>query len=213
MCEEFYKSGITIQGVDHQELDLYLSLCRSEQYLAKMGILKYCPRRRIKRGAPPDITGSGININKGERFKPWIRPTRKPGEEAQKVVTREGLNIVITVIIKNHVYNFNGELRKQKEGGAIGMDITGEIAKIFMTWRDKQLLRLNKLNINPFLYKRYVDDISIGVKAIEEGYEYVKGGLNRSEEERMNNIPRDQRTFDIIRRVGDDMQKEHPINS
>ena len=64
VCEEFYKSGITIQDVDHQELGLYLSLCRSEQYLAKMGILKYCPRRRNKRGA-----GSGININKGERFK------------------------------------------------------------------------------------------------------------------------------------------------
>ena len=124
-------------------------------------------------------------------------------------MTREGLKIVITVIMKNHVYNnFNGELRKQKEGGAIGMDITGEIAKIFRTWWDKQLLlRLNKLNINPFLYKRYVDDISIGVQAIEEGYEYVEGGLNRSEEEQMNNIPRDQRTFGIIRNIGDDIQK------
>ena len=135
----------------------------------------------------------------GERFKPWIRPTRKPGEEAQKVMMREGS--------KNHVYNFNGELRKQKEGGAIGMDITGEIAKIFMTWWDKQLLlRLNKLYINPF-HKRYVDDISIGVQAIEEGYEYVEGRLNQSEEEHMNNMPRDQRTFDIIRNVGDDIHK------
>ena len=135
-----------------------------------MDILKYCPRRKNRQGALPSITGSGININKGERFKPWIRPTRKPGKEAQKVMTREGLKIVLTVIMKNHVYNFNGELRKQKEGGAIGIGITGEIAKIFMTWWDKQLLlRLNELNINPFLYKRYVDDISIGVHAIEEG--------------------------------------------
>ena len=110
--------------------------------------------------------------------------------------------------MKNHVYNFNGELRKQKEGGAIGIDITGEIAKIFMTWWDKQLLlRLNELNINPFLYKRYVDDISNGVHAIEEGYEYVEGGFNRLEEGEMNNIPRDQRTFDIIRKIGDDIHK------
>ena len=88
------------------------------------------------------------------------------------------------------------------------MDITGEIAKIFITWWDKQLLlRLNKLNITPFLHKRYVDDISIGVQAIEEGNEYVEGGLHRSEEERMNNRPRDQRTFDIIRNVGDDIHK------
>ena len=57
---------------------------------------------------------------------------------------REGLKIVLAVIVKNHVYNFNGELRKQTEGGAIGMDITGDTVKIFMTLWDKQLLhRLN----------------------------------------------------------------------
>ena len=46
VCDEFYKSGITIQGVEYQELGLYLSLCKSRQYLAKMDILKYCPRRK-----------------------------------------------------------------------------------------------------------------------------------------------------------------------
>ena len=87
------------------------------------------------------------------------------------------------------------------------MEITGEIAKTFMAWWDKQLLqRLNDLNINPFLYKRYVDDISIGIRAIES-FEYVGRRLNRSEEEQMNNIQRDQRTFDIIRKVGDDIHK------
>ena len=69
-----------------------------------------------------------------------------------------------------------------------------------MKWNDER-----NLNINPFLYKRYVDDFA--VHTIEEGYEYVEGGLNRSEEERMDNIPRDQRTFDIIRNVGDGIHK------
>ena len=51
-----------------------------------------------------------------------------------------------------------------------------------------------------------MDDINIGVNAVE-GYEYVGGRFNRSEEEHMNNIPRDQETFDIIREVGDDIHK------
>ena len=52
-----------------------------------------------------------------------------------------------------------------------------------------------------------MDDISIGVNAVE-GYEYVGGRLNRSEEEHMKNIPRDQKIFDVIRKVGDDIHKE-----
>ena len=47
LCIEFYKSGITIQVVDHQELGLYLNLGRSEQYLTTMGIPKRCPSRKI----------------------------------------------------------------------------------------------------------------------------------------------------------------------
>ena len=44
-----------------------------------IGISKYCPRRKIKQRAPPNIRGSGININKRERFKPWPKPTKKQG--------------------------------------------------------------------------------------------------------------------------------------
>ena len=48
----------------------------------------------------------------------------------------EALKIVLTTLMKNHVYDFKNELRKQKEGGAIGVDLTGELAKVFMTGYD-----------------------------------------------------------------------------
>ena len=38
--------------------------------------------------------------------------------------------------MKNHLYIFNNELRIQKEGGLIGIDLTGELAQIFMSWWD-----------------------------------------------------------------------------
>ena len=44
----------------------------------------------------------------------------------------EAIKIVLYVLMKNHIYEFKEELRKQKEGGAIGIDLTGELAKIYI---------------------------------------------------------------------------------
>ena len=101
--------------------------------------------------------------------------------------------------------NFNNEIRKQKEGGAIGMDITGELAKIFMTWWDKQAIqKLRRLEIDPILYKRYVDDINIAAKRVARGSKYENGRL--TENEQVNDETNDDtRTFDIIRRVGNEI--------
>ena len=71
VTEEFYSSKVKIEGVDYEELGLYLSLHRDERFLSDKGILNYCPRRRSRYGAPPKITTSGINVNKEERFKAW----------------------------------------------------------------------------------------------------------------------------------------------
>ena len=53
----------------------------------------------------------------------------------------------------------------QMNGGAIGLEMTGEIAGVFMMWWDKQLReRLDEEGIDVCMYKRYVDDINVVVK-------------------------------------------------
>ena len=151
VCQEFYNSNVKINGIDYLELGLYLSLNQKEDYLKCMKIDEYCPKRKNRQGAPPKITGSGVNASKEIRFKAWNTPLKEPEENNQKLMMKEGLKVALTVIMKNHVYNFNNEMRKQKEGGAIGMDLTGSVANIFMTWWDKELLkRLNELGIKLF---------------------------------------------------------------
>ena len=208
VCQEFYKSNVKIQNVDYLELGLYLRLNRKEDYLKVLGIDEYCPTRKSKQGAPPKITGSGIKVNTERRFKSWNAPRKEPDEDIQRIMLREGLKIVLAVIMKNHTYNFNNEIRKQKEGGAIGIDLTGNIANIFMSWWDKELLqKLNKIGINPFLYKRYVDDINLGTETVKQNYEYVEGKLIETNEELSNEIPADKKTFDIIRTIGDEIHE------
>ena len=46
-------------------------------------------------------------------------------------------------------------------GGPIGMEITGTVAQVFMVWWDPRLReRLNVINIQLPLHKRYIDDLA-----------------------------------------------------
>ena len=85
----------------------------------------------------------------------------------------EGLRIVIPIIMKTHIYEFDGKLKMQVKGGPIGMELTGVLAKVFMVWWDKEFNRImSKLKINNMLYERYVDDINHGLNKTEEGMKY-----------------------------------------
>ena len=82
----------------------------------------------------------------------------------------EALRVVLTFIMKNHVYKFDGTVRKQANGGAIGLELTGGLAQIFMVWWDREFkARVERLGIPLYMYKRYVDDINVIVGAVEPG--------------------------------------------
>jgi hypothetical protein len=112
--------------------------------------------------------------------------------------------------MKNHTYEFERCIRKQKDGGPIGMDLTGTIAKIYMKWWDKQLLlRIERLGLQNKLYERYVDDINKYMKVTEAGLRYVDGALVHTEEaaEEDEGVPADLRTFRLLQQIGNDI---HP---
>ena len=78
------------------------------------------------------------------------------------------LGILVHETITNHVFSYNNVIYKQEEGGAIGLELVGVVAKIYMCWWDKQLIQrtLNE-NLELVLYKRYEDDCNIIVKHID----------------------------------------------
>ena len=48
VCEVFFESHISIQGVDYAELGLYLAVTTSPEVLTKLGIAGVCPTRKTK---------------------------------------------------------------------------------------------------------------------------------------------------------------------
>ena len=75
--------------------------------------------------------------------------------------------------MKTHIYDFEGELRKQRKGGPIGLELTGDIAQIYMIWYDDQLQKkIAEDGIELKMYRRYVDDINMVMKTpIQENRE------------------------------------------
>ena len=108
------------------------------------------------------MTGQA-GLNKTKRGMIWSPPTNtEPTEETIKVMLAQAIKIDIKVVMNGHVYKFNGETKQKEEGGAIGLEITGEIAGVFMQWWDKQMnMKLEENGVRVKMYKRYVDDINI----------------------------------------------------
>ena len=65
----------------------------------------------------------------------------------------------VTTTMQNHYYTFGGFIHRQKDGSAIGSDLSGELARNVMTVWDMKFLAMLKANgIIIDMYSRYVDD-------------------------------------------------------
>ena len=75
--------------------------------------------------------------------------------------------------LENHVYQIDGTVRRQAEGGAIGSDLSGENPPLYMlSWDCKFRKRLRKLGILIAFYTRYVDDTVCLLQSIQKGWTY-----------------------------------------
>ena len=152
-------------NVDHNELGLYLAINLTIEELNTKGLTPFCHTRKHKRGRKPVITGCATNNDADKRYAPWNPPQSIPNDKEAKTMLAEALNIGIKFTMENHIYCFNDNIKKQAEGGPIGLELTGEVALVFMTWWDKQFkAKLRENDLLVYAYKRYVDDINIIMK-------------------------------------------------
>ena len=180
------------------------------EQIQNLGLDKVCPTRKTKGGNTPTITASGTAYKKEDRFKPWNAAESIPSQQQERLMFKEALRIGLDIVMRNHVYRFDNCIRQQQKGGPIGLELTGNIAQVYMIWWDQQLkLRLDNLGLLVAMYKRYVDDINIAAKGVPLGTRYVNGELildqNAIESDKL--IPGDKRTMEIIKCVGNDI---HP---
>ena len=205
VCELFHNSTMDIEGVDYKELLLYLSLNKTDEQLQDLGLMEYCPKRRNNRGPRPNMTGCGMTEKQEDRYRPWVFPDlSEMSEVTKRRLVVEALRIVLLTVLQSHTYEFAGILKRQREGGPIGLELTGVVAQVFMVWWDRQLIeRLNKINVKLKMHQRYVDDSNVAGKATPIGarYDGERLVINEATIAEDEGIPNDERTMRLLQQV------------
>ena len=204
IANTYMEHSYEIINVDYNELSLYLAINMSPENLASKGLSEFCPTRKHKRGRKPVITGCATNNDADKRYAPWNPPQSLPNNLNAKKMLAEAIYIGIKFTMSNHIYRFDDQIKKQAKGGPIGLELTGEVALIFMAWWDKQFkTKLRENNLQVYAYQRYVDDINIIV---------------RTADNKPTDSNCDSHTLNMIKNIGDDitpcikLEADYPSN-
>ena len=159
-------------GQDWKEITLYLRYHMSEEELKEEGILHFCPKRKHN-GKPPEFTSSGSDQRIIKRHGPWRFLTKAPDSKETKYMLCIAIERMIRRIMRSHDFEFAEEIYRQNVGGAIGLDLTGVLADIYMCqWDNVLLSKLQEEFMTVIIYKRYKDDINFIIdKTMVEGME------------------------------------------
>jgi len=66
----------------------------------------------------------------------------------------EAMKEVLSFIMKNYLYTFDGQIKLQSIGGPIGLHFTGVLAQLFMVWWDRQIKINLPISSSPLLELR-----------------------------------------------------------
>ena len=149
-------------------------------------------------------------MDEEKRHQPWIFPNLSTVSiEMKRKMLVEAVRVVLRTLLETHTYNFAGEIRRQREGGAIGMELTGVVAQIFMTWWDKEFKRkLNEVDMRLKLHERYVDDTNLAGQQTEPGTRYNNGTLMITDETKNEDegVPADEWTIKVLQTIANFVQ-------
>ena len=170
ISEAILRSDIHFSGINWRNACLYLALTLSEEEKEHPSIKDILPRRKTRRGRKPGITTGEVMgpLYEEERESLFGPLPKQLSEEEKRIVLAKVIKQATYTTMKNHTYRFGGDIRKQREGGPIGLSLSGTLARIVMLWWDKQFLeKCKNNNIEISLYQRYVDDINIKFKEVQ----------------------------------------------
>ena len=170
---ELYASKLVFRNLQWKEIALYLVYNMGVEELREYGLEEYCPTRRHNR-RPPTFEASGSSQDRSERHDPWIFPRRKPHNDIVRKMFCMAIEVMIVRTMTLHEFEFDGKLFRQIRGGAIGLDLTGIVADVYMNHWDREVLgALTRERFLIIIYKRYKDDVNfiIGEESEIEGEE------------------------------------------
>ena len=172
IAQIYRDNSFEVKGVNWEEACKYLALLLTPEEIEHQGLKEVIHQRKHSRGRPPGITTPEVRQRLHQPTKEensvFTKPTRSPNKQDEKEIMAKCLELMIIASMTNHVYLFKNTIRLQTEGGAIGLKVTQALARLYMLWWDKKFLdAASKAGFRIKMYKRYVDDTNIIMKALE----------------------------------------------
>ena len=205
------ETGVTFENVDYRQLGKYLAIHLSPEEIDRNNLKSVVPKKVKNRKAGVAFLESDQD-RQGEDKWDWRGKRKDPSILQKKKMIARSMEIAVTIIMENHLYQFDGKVFRQKDGGPIGLEITGVLARLVMLWWDGEYsVRLEKLNMPLEFYKRYVDDGNMVSRPVRPGVRLVNGKLSILEEEVESDeqIPADLRTARLLKAIANTISPMH----
>ena len=162
ILRKLFESDIVFENLQWIDIVLYLRYRMNDEEWEKKEYREYCPTRKTKKGPKPKLTGSGTSNSRETRMNAWIFKNETPSDEMVRKMFCDAIGIMIEKTMEMHDYKYDGKIYRQMKGGAIGMDLTGVIADIYMCeWDKKMIENMADKGYQCKMYKRYKDDINV----------------------------------------------------
>ena len=89
----------------------------------------------------------------------WTKAPDTPTSTQKKTIFAMAIAYLCKLVMTNHVYAVGDEFFLQQQGGPIGLELTGVLARVFMmSWDKKYLKAVTDNGLLMIMYARYVDD-------------------------------------------------------
>ena len=214
IIEEMYEGSELKIVVDVDELSLYLALVAEPHEIREKGLEPVVKKWRHEggRGRRPGITSAEVMGGRAQRNDSKFLPAdRKPNQREERKMIALAIKKGIQVVMENHLYTIDGKIYRQSEGGPIGLQATGAIARTFMIWWDKKFMeRMREATCNMewtcHMYMRYVDDGNMVCTPFPIGCDLRDGrvclqDVNESDSYQGRNLSKDRNTAEIVQKL------------
>ena len=232
VAKAFSESNLEVE-VDDLALGLYLALTVSRAELTKLGLARVTNtwKKADTGSSPPGITTAEVfgkvkdeeetEIEDGEDTEDdkvdkslFDLPKASPTYLQRRKMISLAIEVGIKACMKGHMYQIDGKIYLQSDGGPIGLELSGALARVTMLLWDRQLLRrLDKASANTswdlYAYLRYVDDGNCAGEEAPLGMRYVRGKFVIKPElvEEDKEVPGDRRTAELVQTVANSIFK------
>ena len=116
--EALNNSKINFQGFDYQQIGIYLALNASKNEIKELGLSKFVPTRIVKKGGKSKIKMSSKETRSPNIYlQKWSFTPFLPNLKQKRLMLSKSMEVAVKVCFRNHLYQFEGKVYRQSEGG------------------------------------------------------------------------------------------------